>query len=231
MQNTLVHLDSVKTPLFVCDQMELGEGGVKVVSVDTVEQGNAFVDALMGLSQPESGCVKLMDQNLYQKSETSRLRLLAEVGHVGGGLISNLKVWENLVLPASFHGRVNEVEAEKRLLAALEVLDTRGVWREGRLSSLPDTLSAQALRVAGLFRCAVSRPKLIVAEFLLNDLESGPLERLLKILQWLRSEDPKLGFLFVHLGQPPSGQFSLDKLGEFGMVTLEKGTHAISEND
>jgi hypothetical protein len=144
MQNTLVHLDSVKTPLFVCDQMELGEGGVKVVSVDTVEQGNAFVDALMGLSQPESGCVKLMDQNLYQKSETSRLRLLAEVGHVGGGLISNLKVWENLVLPASFHGRVNEVEAEKRLLAALEVLVStpaiNHLIRDGRTFQIPGTM-------------------------------------------------------------------------------------------
>jgi predicted ABC-type transport system involved in lysophospholipase L1 biosynthesis ATPase subunit len=231
MPNKLAEIENLKTSHFICDQMEIGEGCVKVVSVETIEQGNAFVDVLMGLSQPDSGRVMLLDQNIYEKSETARLALLADVGHVGGGLISNLKVWENLVLPACFHGRVDEAEAEKRLVSALEVIDNRGLWKENRLLALPDTLSALALRIASLLRCAVTRPKLIVGEFLLNDLESGPLERILKILEWLRLEDPKLGFLFIHLGQPPSGPFCLDKLGEFGMVTLKEGTHAISKND
>ena len=230
MKAELLHLTPLKSAYFASDEMTLSQGDVRVVSASSMEQGQAFADSLLGLSDPLEGCVKLLGKPIYQLPGSIRLELLQDVSHVSGGLVSNLKIWENLLLPAQFHHRVTEVEAERRLMEAIEVLDNAELWKTSRLFALPDTLSPLASRVAGLLQAAVTRPKLIVGEFLLNDLEPGPLARLMKLLSWLKRQEPQLGFLFIHLGPLAAEYFSLNTLGEIEMVTLAPGTHAIPEN-
>ena len=230
MKAELLHLAPLKTAFFACGEMMISSGDVRLVTVSSMEQGQAFADSLLGLSEPIEGCVKLLGKPIYQLPESVRLEPLQDVSHVSGGLVSNLKIWENLLLPAQFHHRVTEVEAERRLMEAIDVLDNSELWKSSRLFALPDTLSPLASRVAGLLQAAVTRPRLIVGEFLLNDLEPRPLARLMKLLSWLKSEDPQLGILFIHLGSIAAESFSLNTLGDIEMVTLDPGTHAIPEN-
>ena len=226
----LVRITHLKAAFFECAEFTISPGEVRVVSASSMEQGQAFADSLLGLAKPTEGTVNLLGKPIYQLPEKKRLELLQDVSHVSGGLVSNLKIWENLLLPAQFHHRVTEVEAERRLMEAIEVLDNAELWKKSRLSSLPDTLSPLALRVAGLLQAAVTRPKLVVGEFLLNDLEPGPLARLTRLLTWLKNQDPQPGFLFIHLGPIAAEYFSLNTLGDIEMVTLDHGTHAIPEN-
>lgn len=221
MTDTLASMSRVRTPTLRCEEFGLEAGSLGVVTVTSMEQGRAFVDTLMGLAPPEEGEVRLLGQNIYDWPESRRLALLAEVGHAGGGLVSNLKVWENLCLPALFHQNATPDEVEQRLSEALNRLPNKDEWMQKRLFALPDTLSSYAVRMGSLIRCAVSRPRLLVTEFLLDDLDGEALERLLAMLEWMRVQQPKLAVLLVHRGAIEAGDSTLPRLRPGWMIHLE----------
>ena len=60
---------------------------------------------LTGSTPPQRGQMYMFGQDFFAASEHERLALCRRVGVVpyDGGLISNLKAWENIVLPVSYH--------------------------------------------------------------------------------------------------------------------------------
>lgn len=228
--NTLVtQMHDVRSEQFQCADLRLHGGEVGVVCVKSLEQGMAFVDALMGLKPPLEGRVELLGTSLHGLPESARLSLVSQISHAGGGLISNLKVWENLVLPAFFHQVIPTEEVEHRLLVAMEHIQHKDDWLQNRLKALPDTLSTCSRRMVGLLRCAIQRPPLIVTEFLLDDLEEAPVEQLLKMLAWLKSQAPDMAVLMVNLGPIDAGHLALHNLKAAWIVELEEDHHAVPE--
>ena len=229
MNALVTQMHNVRSEQFHCANLRLHGGEVGVVCVKSLEQGMAFVDAMMGLKAPMEGRVELLGTLLYELPESARLSLLARTCHVGGGLVSNLKVWENLALPALFHHLISAEEVERRLVAAMEQIQNKDDWLQNRLKALPDTLSTYSRRMVGLLRCAIQRPQLIVAEFLLDDLEEGPVDKLVKMLVWLKSQAPDMAVLLVNLGPIDAGHLALQNLKAAWIVELEEPHHAVSE--
>ena len=221
MPETLASMSRVRAAAFRCGSLSLEEGSLGIVASASLEQGRAFVDVLMGLAPPDEGEGQLLGQNVHEWPESQRLGLLAEVGHAGSGLVSNLKVWENLSLPALFHQRATPDEIEQRLLQALDRLPNKEEWMQNRLFALPDTLSSYAVRMSSLIRCAIARPRLLVTEFLLDDLDGEALERLQAMLEWMREQQPKLAVLMVHRGATEDGDSPLPRLRPDWMIQLE----------
>lgn len=221
MPEILASMKQVRATAFRCEELRLEAGTLGVVAAGSLEQGRAMVDVLLGLAVPEAGEVKLLGEALHDWPEQRRLALLAEVGHAGGGLVSNLKVWENLSLPALFHQRATPDEVEQRLIESIGKLSNKEEWMQKRLPALPDTLSTYALRMCGLIRCAIARPRLLVAEFLFDDLEGEALERLLTMLEWMRGQQPGMAVLVVHLGAIEGGEFPLPRLRPDWKIQLE----------
>ena len=60
---------------------------------------------LTGRLPPASGRLCLLGEDLYAAPREKALALFREVGIVreGGGLVSNLRAWENILLPVSYH--------------------------------------------------------------------------------------------------------------------------------
>jgi phospholipid/cholesterol/gamma-HCH transport system ATP-binding protein len=90
-----------------------------------------------------------------------------------GGLIGNLKVWENLVLPVEYHGRaplaplrVLEARAE-RLFRALGVAQERFVELCGLL---PERLTEFERRLAAFVRGMLAEPEVMVYDGLFDGL-------------------------------------------------------------
>ncbi len=229
MNALITQMQNVQTEKFCCETMQLQRGEVGIVCTKSMEQGIAFIDTLLGLLPPAKGRVELLGMTLYELPERRRLALLANVCHVGCDLVSNLKVWENLSLQAMYHDLISTDEAERRLLAAIEHIQNKDDWLHNRLKALPDTLSSYARRMAGLLRSAILRPQLIVAEFLFDDLEEGPVEKLASMLTWLKTQDPEMGLLLVHLGPRDAVHLALHSLKASWIIQLEDYRHAVSE--
>ena len=95
-----------------------------------------------------------------------------------GGLISNLRVWENLTLPVQYHGIQIGGILEKNVI---DLFEKSGVRDEQTLSSLllklPDQLSLYEKRLVGFVRAMLMAPEMMVYDSLHEGLSRREMEK------------------------------------------------------
>jgi len=76
-------------------------GTLTAVITSRQDENDQLVRLVLGLSKPDAGSVSLLGADLagVSKKALNDLRKQVAVVYPSGGLVSNLKVWENLVLP------------------------------------------------------------------------------------------------------------------------------------
>jgi phospholipid/cholesterol/gamma-HCH transport system ATP-binding protein len=84
-----------------------------------------------------------------------------------GGLISNLKVWENVTLPLWSHFRHDVTEAEQRVKDWLPQLGLEKFEFADFMAAPPASLELWQRKLAGLLRALVQMPQLLVFDALL----------------------------------------------------------------
>lgn len=117
--------------------------------------------------------------SLIVRSESQRSALLKNLGEQAGvviaphngGLISNLRVWENIILPVQYHGIQLPGTLEDNVST---LLDQCGLSDEAEVSALmfklPDQLSLYEKRLAGFVRAMLMGPELIIYDGLKEGL-------------------------------------------------------------
>lgn len=128
---------------------------------------SALLRMAMGLESPLRGEVRVEGRSLRDLAEPALRRLRSRMGYVPAerGLLANLTLLDNLLLPARYHERLNALE-EERLLALFERLGLAP-----HLAQLPAELSAGIQRRALLARALALSPKLLLCNPL--QLRSG----------------------------------------------------------
>jgi ABC-type transporter Mla maintaining outer membrane lipid asymmetry ATPase subunit MlaF len=86
-----------------------------------------------------------------------------------GGLISNLKVWENVTLPLWYHAGHAVAETEQRVVYWLSALGVAEDEREAFMEAMPDRLGSSQRKLAGLLRGLVQMPLVLVVDTALFD--------------------------------------------------------------
>jgi ABC-type transporter Mla maintaining outer membrane lipid asymmetry ATPase subunit MlaF len=135
---------------------------------------------------------------LVVRSESQRSALLQNLGDQpgvvivphNGGLISNLRVWENIVLPVQYHGIELAGKLEDNVAQLLEQcgLDEDAVSE--LLLKLPDQLSLYEKRLAGFVRAMLMGPELIIYDSLNEGLSRKELARVVKFDKVFRLHFP-----------------------------------------
>lgn len=147
---------------------------------------------LLGNAQAERGEVALFGEALSEVTEARALALFSRMGIVwsGGGLISNLKVWENIQLPVAYHRGWEPAACEAR---ALELLSRLGVDEDlvpGHLQSLPGALPVQTQRLLGCARAALMDPEIVIYESAFEGLQRDVRARLESFAAWFHAQRP-----------------------------------------
>ena len=135
-------------------------GSLAVLCTKCQDLNDLLVRLILGLSSPENGKVSLFGQILTQLTQRDLVALRRRVGLLQptGGLISNLKVEENLLLPLEFHGKMlNNGELEERKTRILERLEY-----DGNLMDPPALLTLYGKRRIGMARAMLSDPELMI---------------------------------------------------------------------
>lgn len=204
--------------------LALRPGETLVLLAPTREMGVEWTDCALGLAEPVAGSVALLGHDLAGMAGTERRRLLARTAYVSpppGSLLSNLKVWENIVLPACYHGPGADDSTEATVIAALATAGLTGTWLDRHLPSTPDRLDPFEARAVALARAAVSQADLLVGEFLFDDLEPRYRRRLVALLDWMRDRRPALGIVLVLLADDPTEEIGLIPGGRGGIISLQ----------
>jgi len=147
---------------------------------------------LLGSATAERGEVALFGETLGGASEERALSLLSRMGIVwsGGGLVSNLKVWENILLPVMYHRGGEPTAYEGQVVDLLRRLGVDENLVPGYLQSLPGALPVQTQRQFGCVRAALMDPEIVIYESAFEGLQRDVRARLEAFAAWFHTQRP-----------------------------------------
>lgn len=128
-----------------------------------------------------------------------KLGAAAQAGIVAGtgGLISNLKIWENLVLPARYHGTATLAELEEQ---ARQVFAQLG-YAEAQLMALcdahPHELSLFEQKLVCFVRTMLVKPELLICDTLFDGLTLREVEKASRFSRIYLDRFPQRTFVHV----------------------------------
>jgi hypothetical protein len=119
-----------------------------------------------------------------------------------GGLIGNLKVWENLVLPIAYRGEARLDELETR---AEKLFRDLGVLRERfaeLCALLPERLTEFERRLAAFVRAMLAEPEIMVYDGLFEGLTRAEIEKAAGFDRLFRQHFPFRTAIYVDTEDP-----------------------------
>ena len=167
--NHAVHFEQVNADDLTREvSFALPPGALALLVTSRREESDRLVRLLLGLSRPQAGRLSVLGEEVGALSEKALVALRKSLSVVfsSGGLVSNLKVWENLVLPLEYHFACTPSEIQEKGEAAL-----RRVGYCGGMMELPGHLSLCQKRQVGLARAMLSEPRLMIFDAMLDGLQ------------------------------------------------------------
>jgi phospholipid/cholesterol/gamma-HCH transport system ATP-binding protein len=151
---------------------DIERGGTAKILFDSEERKNILIGMLAGLQRPEAGRILFFGEDLFAHAESERLALYQRIGVVpsDGGMISNLKAWENLLLPAWYHRGLTAREAELPVAEIFELIEPGEDGLKRRMGELPDRLSLYERRAVALARAMLMDPDILIYDFTFDGL-------------------------------------------------------------
>ncbi len=136
-------------------------GGMYILLTSKDEDVASLTRLLIGMDKPHSGKIVLFGSDTATISETELhlMRRRIGVAFKSGGLVSNLKVWENLTLPLYYHQRLSHNEIESQGIAMLGRLGYTGKYMD-----LPGLLTICQMKIIGIARAMLIAPQVIIYE-------------------------------------------------------------------
>jgi phospholipid/cholesterol/gamma-HCH transport system ATP-binding protein len=147
-----------------CDRISglsfrLEQGGIGVLRVESRDDKAVVIELAVGERSADEGTVALQDAQL-DAAPGGSIAWLPE----HGGLINNLKVWENVTLPLWYHHEHRVAEAENRIKYWLEVMGVAENEMADLMASPAAKLKPVERKLAGMLRCLLQEPQLIVVD-------------------------------------------------------------------
>jgi phospholipid/cholesterol/gamma-HCH transport system ATP-binding protein len=148
----------------------VARGSITVISTPKEEVDAWLARLILGFIRPDQGNFRVFDLNPCALPPQKLHELRQRIGLVygNGGLVSNLKIWENVALPVSYTGRLGNEEMEK---IGVQLLQKAGYT--GKLMELPGHASFHNKKAAGFARAMLMNPELMVYESPLVGLNKG----------------------------------------------------------
>lgn len=127
---------------------------------DRTEGNSNVLKILAGLLNPDSGSVLLGGRNVFTSFQKRERAVRKQIGFVfqAGGLLSNLTVLENLLVPYDFH--FPDVSLEEKMEKILIYLNGFGL-AESILSERPAKLTLSIRKALLFIRTYIVEPKII----------------------------------------------------------------------
>ena len=168
----MIQFESITTDSFEYASFEIPPGTLCKIIMHSGYDKKIFLDTLLGLRKPAGGRAFLFGKNVYSISEQESFKIFRRLGMVrqDGGLISNLKIWENIALPAWYHQGKRPEELEGKAVALLSALgmDERGC--ADYMGKTPGELPAHEKRLAGMVRESLAEPELMIYDSLFEEI-------------------------------------------------------------
>jgi ABC transport permease subunit len=136
-------------------------GRISVVLGGSGAGKSTLLRMIGGLQRPDSGSIRVADQDIIGMSERSLFKVRERIGMLfqGGALIDSMTVAENVALPLREHTMLGEEEIDEEVQRRL-----RAVALDGRGALYPGELSGGMNRRAAMARAIVMDPEILLVD-------------------------------------------------------------------
>jgi len=175
--------------------LHLAPGEVGALVMPSQSSCDAMVNALLGLAPAASGSSRLLGHDVATLTPWEAQQTFRQMGVVWreGGLVSNLSLRLNAVLPATYHGRARRPAEEE----ALRLFRAIGLSTDTAfLDQLPANVSQWQRRLVGLVRAWLMEPQVLVCDDLLEDLPGGHTTR---VANAAVNHQQEIGYASLHV--------------------------------
>lgn len=171
-------------------------GSVRHVRLPDDESRAHLVTAVLKARCEQGEELELFGEPVDELGAGARERVRSRVGALSPivGLITSLNAWENIALPAAYHGKPPIAEVAR---VTHEVLEAFGAEPRGFLRRLPDELGALERRIAAFTRLLIAAPELAIIDALNDGLSRSDAARIAGFEKEYRSRNPNGTLLFV----------------------------------
>lgn len=170
-------------------------GETLVLKVNSQEAKSAVIDMILDEFLPAQGVILLYGQTLDAVKPGS-------IGWIAalGGLISNLKTWENITLPLWYHHRPNTLSTEEIVAGWLLQLELDKLEWEKYMASPSARLQPWERKLTGLLRGLVQAPQLLLIDAgLFEDVETYRANVWIKALEkYVHTADRRAVLVVAH---------------------------------
>lgn len=190
----------------------LDSGSTAKILFDSEDRKNLLFGLLAGRQRPEAGKILFFGEDLFTHGENEREALFRRIGAVpaDGGMISNLKAWENLLLPAWYHHGLTAKQAERPVAEIFGRLEPGETGLKRRMGELPDKLSLYERRVVAVARAMLMEPDILIYDFTFAGLERDAAQRLMKLAGEYHGRKPGRVSLYLCPDDAVSARLAVD---------------------
>ncbi len=184
-------------------QIESGTGALIVGR--KIKSLTELIDITFGLDRAMEGSVHFPDDEKRDKAHQAQTHP-REIGFcsIAADMLSNLRIWENLILPTQVRATkksVIEIDSlEQQIIEAFTAAGFDRSWIAATLPSPPDRLSNFEKVVCGLIRSHLTGFTLLVCENIFAEVDHDHAIQLNDFLNWIGTRHPDSGLLVVHHG-------------------------------
>ena len=208
----MIHLENVTTKRGDSMSFEILPGESCKLITNSESGERLLLQTIIGRRKPLAGKVFVFGMDIYSLPETERLKVFRRLGIVWkeGGLISNLKVWENVLLPACYHGpnRLGAIEEKMTDLFTRLGMDLSTDY----LGRLPGPLPASEKCLIGAVRAMLMEPELMIYDSIFEGLYPEIAERLATLTSSFHTERPGRTSVYVTSHERSVAHIQADKV-------------------
>ena len=177
-------------------QISVPKGAVSHVHLPDDDAKAHFVTALLKARCEPGEELELFGEPAVAAAAKKRDKMRSRVGAVSPivGLMSNLNAWENISLPASYHGAPPLPEVAE---LATDVLKALGTDPDYFFARLPEELGLLDRKIATFVRLLVAAPELLVLDALEDGLSYGECRQAARFEAEYRARQPNGTVLYV----------------------------------
>ena len=168
--------------------LEIARGEILMLLGPSGSGKSSLLNLLAGVDQPDSGQIRILNQNMTTLDEAGRTRFRRE--HIGVvyqffNLIPTLTAMENILLPLSLNGRLAERPQAEQQLALMGLADKQ--------DRFPEQLSGGEQQRVAICRALVHKPALLLADEPTGSLDNDTADQVLALmLEKIRQEQMTL---------------------------------------
>ena len=183
------------TPILNDLSFQLNAGDYVAIMGESGSGKSTLLNLIAGLDTPDSGTVRLANQDLAALSDEARTALRAKtIGFIFQAfhLLPHLSLLHNVALPlALLHRPLSQRDGQAQTLLA-------SLGLGGREASLPRELSGGEMQRAAIARALVHEPKLVLADEPTGNLDSRSAKTVLTLLKQQIKTRGTAGILVTH---------------------------------